>query len=389
MGSQGSIGGWLQQGFTGNFASPHDRSNAPVLFNDRSNDYRLNQLYLYSENVVQPNRNHWDFGGRVDVLLGSDARFVTVPGLEQHKDRTPKWNSETDDYGIAIPQAYVEVAAPWSGNSTLKAGHFYSVAGYETVAAPENFFYSHSYTFLYGEPFTLTGALFTTQPNDRVKLQAGYTTGWDVFDSSSDEYGILAGITLTSADEQTSFAATVISGKDITSVSAGGALVDENRNFYSLVLQHQINKHWRYVFQHDLGYQEDGKVVDNTGPSTITLDSSMWYGINQYLIHDINKDLSSALRVEWFRDDGNSRLGVPVVFNPGGPTFEGGNYVEVTGGFNWRPHRNVTIRPELRWDYSDVKGNGNAPGGDPGFRVYDDNTSSSQGTAAVDVILLY
>ena len=78
-----------------------------------------------------------------------------------------------------------------------------------------------------------------------------------------------------------------------------------------------------------------------------------------------------------------------MVFNPGGPAFEGGNYVAVTGGFNWRPHCNVTIRPELRWDYSDLKGNPTAPGGNPDFRAFDDNTSSSQGTAALDVIVHY
>ena len=210
------IGGWLEQGFTANFSSPNNRENAPVLFNDRSNDYRLNQLYFFAEKSVLPNRRKWDLGGRIDVLLGTDARFLTVPGLEQHQDRTPKWNSETDDYGIAIPQAYVNVAVPWRNGVSIKAGHFYSPAGYETAAAPENFFYSHSYTYLYGEPFTFTGALLTSQPNNRVKWQLGYTNGWDVFDSPSDEYGILAGLTLLTADQRTSLAATMTAGKDVT-----------------------------------------------------------------------------------------------------------------------------------------------------------------------------
>ncbi len=85
------IGGWLQQGFTGNFGSPQNRKNAPVLFNDRANDYRLNQLYFFAEKAVHANPSDWNLGGRIDVLLGTDARFVTVPGLERHRDRTPKW----------------------------------------------------------------------------------------------------------------------------------------------------------------------------------------------------------------------------------------------------------------------------------------------------------
>lgn len=383
------FGGWLQQGFTGNYGTPRDRMNAPVLFNDRSNDYQLNQLYLYAERAVCRDGCSWEIGGRIDAMLGTDARFLTVPGLEEHRDRTPKWNGETDEYGLAIPQAYVEIAAPWLNGVSLKAGHFYSIAGYETAAAPENFFYSHAYTYVYGEPFTFTGALFTVQPSDRVKLNIGYTNGWDVVDSTSDEYGILAGVTLTSQDQRTSLAATVHSGTDVTNFRAGGTLIDEDRHFYSLVLQHQINDCWRYVLQHDFGYQEDAEAVVNIGPRTITFSTGKWYGVNQYLIYDVSETTSAAVRVEWFRDLNNSRLGVPVVFNPGGPTLLGGNYFAVTGGLNWRPHSNVTVRPEIRWDYSDVKGNAAAPGGDPNLRVFDDNTSSSQVTAAVDVILFF
>lgn len=383
------IGGWLEQGFTGNFASPANRMNTPVLFNDRSNDYQLNQLYVYAEKAVCRDGCSWDIGGRVDALFGTDARFLTVPGLEDHRDRTPKWNGDTSEYGLAVPQAYVEVAAPYLNGVSLKAGHFYSIAGYETAAAPQNFFYSHSYTYVYGEPFTFTGALFTVHPNDQLTLNIGYTNGWDVLDSSSNEYGILAGVRWLSADRRTSLAATVHSGQDVTNFRAGGTLIDADRDFYSLVLQHQINDCWRYVLQHDFGYQEDAEVVVNIGPRTLTFDTGKWYGINQYLIYDMNETTSAALRVEWFRDQNNSRLGVPVVFNPGGPTFLGGNYVEVTAGLNWRPHTNVTIRPEIRWDYSDVRGNPAAPGGDPNLRVYNDNTSSSQVTVAVDAILLF
>jgi len=383
------LGGWVQQGVTANFGDPNDRMNSPVLFNDRANDYQLNQLYLYAERQVQNDGYGWELGGRVDVMFGSDARFLTVPGLEEHRDGTPKWNGETKQYGMAIPQAYLELAAPWLHGVSMKAGHFYSIAGYETAAAPQNYFYSHAYTFLYGEPFTHTGALFTAKPNDILTVNAGYTQGWDVLDSTSNEYGILASIKLTSPDRRTSLAATVHSGQDVTGVRSGGALIDEDRHFYSIVLQHQINNCLRYVFQHDFGYQEDGEVVVNTGPRTITFDEAKWYGINQYLIYEFDETTSAALRVEWFRDQDHSRVAVPVKFNPGGTTFLGGNYVAVTGGVNWRPNGNIIVRPEVRWDYSDLKGNAGAPGGDPTVRAFDDARHSSQVTAAVDVIMSF
>jgi len=172
-------------------------------------------------------------------------------------------------------------------------------------------------------------------------------------------------------------------------VGDGTQLIDEDRHFYSIVLQHQINDCLRYVLQHDFGYQEDGEVVVNSGPRTITFDEAKWYGINQYLIYEFDQTTSAALRVEWFRDQDHSRVAVPVKFNPGGTTFLGGNYIAVTGGVNLRPNDNVTIRPEVRWDYSDLKGNGGVPGGDPSLRAFDDARHSSQVTAAVDVIISF
>jgi len=383
------IGGWVQQGLTANFGDPNDRMNSPVLFNDRANDYQLNQLYLYAEKKLQNDGSRWEVGGRLDVLFGSDARFLTVPGLEEHHDGTPKWNGEGKQYGLAIPQAYLEFAAPWMHGASLKAGHFYSIAGYETAAAPQNFFYSHAYTYLYGEPFTHTGALFTAKPSQLLTVSAGYTKGWDVLESNSNEYGILASVKLTSPSQRTSIAATVHSGQDVTGVRSGGALIDEDRHFVSLVLQHKFNDCLRYVFQHDFGYQEDGEVVVNTVPRTITFDEAKWYGINQYLIYDIDETLSTAIRVEWFRDQDHSRLAVPVKFNPGGTTFLGGNYFALTGGVNWRPNGNITVRPEVRWDYSDLKGNAGAPGGDPNVRAFDDARHSNQITAAFDVVVVF
>ena len=58
----------------------------------------------------------------------------------------------------------------------MKLGHFYSILGYESVTAPDNFFYSHSYLFQYGEPFTFTGLLGTTKLGD-FTIQAGMTRG--------------------------------------------------------------------------------------------------------------------------------------------------------------------------------------------------------------------
>ena len=85
--------GWLAQGFTINPDDPNDRFNGPLTFNDRSNEYQLNQLYFAFENIVDRCGCDWDLGGRVDLLYGTDYFFTQAAGLETHSDGTPKWNS--------------------------------------------------------------------------------------------------------------------------------------------------------------------------------------------------------------------------------------------------------------------------------------------------------
>ena len=55
----------------------------------------------------------------------------------------------------------------WGTGLNVKAGHFYTPIGYESVPAPDNFFYTHAYTMQYGEPFTHTGLLgnYKVNPN--------------------------------------------------------------------------------------------------------------------------------------------------------------------------------------------------------------------------------
>ena len=81
-----TVQGWLSQGFTWNPDSPRNRFNFPVTFNDRSNEYQMNQFYLYAERAVDTKSCCWDFGGRVDVLYGTDYYFTEAVGLETHQN---------------------------------------------------------------------------------------------------------------------------------------------------------------------------------------------------------------------------------------------------------------------------------------------------------------
>jgi hypothetical protein len=177
-----TVGGWLNTGVTYNPAQPDDHFNGSVSFGDRANELQLNQLYLFIERKTITSDSEWDFGGRLDFVFGSDAIFTR--SLADPGDHWDAHLLHNRIYGIAFPQAYLEIAAPIGHGLHLKLGEFYTILGVESVMAPDNFFYSHSYSMQYGKPFSHVGVLASYPLVADVELKAGAVTfsplgGWD------------------------------------------------------------------------------------------------------------------------------------------------------------------------------------------------------------------
>ncbi len=354
-----TVTGWLDVGATANSDNTASRYNGPLAFNDRR-ELQVNQLYAILERQADTGGCGWDWGARVDVLFGTDYIFNQMRGWETRDDGTNKWNNHTY-YGLVTPQAYGEIAY---NRLSMKIGRFYTIMGYENTQAVNNFFYSHAYTLMYGEPFMHTGGLLTFD-GDAFTVYGGLVNGWDRFDDLSDNLSFLGGVTYTPSHQAYSLTASVISGQENTGVVG----IYTPRTAYSLVFDWHINDRLEYVFQHDLGWQED---VGGAGVN------AEWYGINQYLYYTLNECWKFGARLEWFRDDDGFRVVGGRATNPyaGGSN---GDFYALTVGANWIPSLNVIVRPEIRWDK--FNGNGTLP--------FDDNTSDDQLTAAVDVILRF
>lgn len=316
--------------------------NYPVLFNDVP-EGQFNQAYFIFNKPIDTSDRWLDWGYQVDFLYGSDARFTLATGLDDNiiTDRS------SAQYKFAIPQLYAEFGM---GDLSVIVGHFYTIIGYEVVPATGNFFYSHAYTMLYGEPFTHTGVLGSYALGDAVTIYSGITNGWDNWNDHFNRANYLGGITVTPA-ENTSLALAMTTGDTIE--------FENNVTMYSFVGSQGFGP-FTYVFQHDRGIARGGSA---------TADSAQWYGINQYLFLEQNDMLAWGMRLEWFRD----RDGVRVAAN-GVAT----NYYECTFGANVRPSDWAIIRPEVRWDWQG--------GGDP---VYALGTRTTQFTAACDFIVTY
>ncbi len=333
-------------------------------FNDRANEYMMNQLYLFAERPTETGGCGWDLGGRVDLLYGTDYRFVRTIGFDN------EWNSNL--YGLVMPQLYAEIAV---NDLKVKVGHFYTLCGYEVVPAPSNFFYSHSYSFLYGEPITHTGFLATWALDEQWSIAGGLTRGWDAWAPlDSDQFGFHGGAAWKSDDANSTLAYYLHLGPE-PGVPFNGQTIERQRFAYSFVFTQRLTERWSYVFQHDLGTQDDA----SRAPFTGTVGDATWYSICQYLFYKIDDCWSAGMRLEWFRDNNGTRV---AWFD--NLSDNRGNFWELTWGLNYKPTANITARSEIRWDWS----NAHATIGTDA-RPFDDLHEGSQFLWGNDIIVLF
>ena len=208
------LGGWNEVGYTLNANSPSTDSNFPVGFNNRSDTVQLNQLYLYSEALVGSADDTY-FLTRLDVLYGSDAVFVEVPGLERHENNRRKWNSAEDSNGLALPQFYGEVGDAILRRTLLASGAFLCAFELRRRAGARKLFL-FALLCVHGFAKNLFGALIRFNPCESETFYLGYTQGVNNLISDPARWGILWGVASRSDDRQTIYSLMFHAGNDIS-----------------------------------------------------------------------------------------------------------------------------------------------------------------------------
>lgn len=346
------VSGWLEGGIYGNQYG--NALNGPIGMRRFGDGFNADQLWLSVDKQTDTKGHGWDVGGHVDYVFGDDG-----PLTQSFGDRTWDygWNSSSR-YGSAMPQLYGEIAY---NNLKVKAGHFYTPIGYEVVQAPMNFFYSHSYSHTYGEPFTHTGALASYAANEKVTFCGGWTNGWDEGWQGADNGSTFLGGIAFTFSEKTSLAWYLSAGKIGDGTAFPGA-ASGNIYYNSVVFSHKLSDRLTYVFEHDLGTNYD----------VVGAADNQWYELNNYLLFKLNDCWALGTRLEWFQDPQGARV------NPGSL----GNYYSASVGVNYKPHANVTVRPELRYDWFDgFAGASTLP--------FNDGTKSSQLCGGLDFIFTF
>ncbi|HEY2839418.1 MAG TPA: outer membrane beta-barrel protein [Pirellulales bacterium] len=346
-----SVRGWVNGGVLGNTSNPASQFNGPYNATEVDNG-QLNQLYLITEKTLASDGS-FSLGARADVLYGSDFFLAQSSGFELRENDNPRWN-DSQYSGLALPQLYGEVG---TNETSAKIGHFYTVVGYEGVQAPTNFFYSHSYSYMFAGPFTNWGALGNRKWGN-WNLQAGMVNGWNHLSEPSNHGAFLGNLKYTGerGGWWSSFA--IITGQEQNNLANLPTVVNgyANRTRYSFLVSKNLGSRTEYVFHHWLGTQATGAPGGGT---------AMWYGIDQYVYYRLADNWRLGTRVEWFRDEDGTRVGLTQPSNPNKAPLPG-SYASWTVGVNWTPLPNVLVRPELRWDTY----NGPAKPFDDGLKTY-------------------
>jgi hypothetical protein len=364
-----SIYGWVESGFTGNVDSPRDNQNFGRVFDDRSNEFVMNQAVITAERALDP-KVGFDWGFKLQFLFGADARYIHSLGLLDHAMRSSLYQPD-------IPEVYLSLHFPivTEGGIDLKLGKFVTLEGAETIDPRTNPFYSHTYIFNFAIPFNHTGALFTLYATKWLNLVAGVTRGVNTsIDDNNDAPAFHGGIGLHLNEEKFVVSAATHIGPETPG------------NDHDLRYLNTITTTWKITDKltsiTDLNYTHD----DGADASA--------YGVAQYLTYAINDKITAKIRGELWRDaqgfyaaqfadahDPMRTLGGQTTIDP--RTVGGGRttYGALTVGLDIKPPvpkplSSLTIRPELRVDHSFSD-----------TRPFNDSSDDTIFTAAIDVIL--
>jgi len=336
--------GHIEASYTWNFDNPAKSLNIGRVFDIKHNDPEVNQTDFNIERTVDLTSHQFDIGGRLELLYGTDARFIHSSDFFSGQDFF-----HGPEYQFDIPQVYLDFGVPLGDGLRIRVGKFLF---FKQIDPNASVFYSHSFTFGAALPFTLTGVSALYNITDQLNVEGGVSRGWG--QTLTDNNGSIDGfgrIRFTPSDK-TNITLAFISGPEDTGDNS------HYRDAVDLTLTQALGDNLTFLLD---------SVYGNDAAGSLSGKNANWYGTAGYLVLKLDDHLSLAGRGEWYRDEEAFTTGVAQ------------NLYEATVGVTVTPFPSDTIasffkvRPEVRYDYSSRD-------------YFNGLTKHDQLTAAVDAI---
>jgi len=358
-----NIHGYVEGGYLYDMTVPNDVTPARSAPGDDiffagpyKNAVMLNQAdIMFERDMVNLPKGDWDFGFGVETGYGRDDYFTHSNGvLDQHN----KQGGTGNDDQLDLLQIYGQLGIPLGTGITVEAGKFLSLLGYEQIDPSQNLFYTHSYGFSYGKPFTMTGILgaYTffdpSTPTNNTTITAGVTRGWNqtLYDNNDDPDMVIQAKTKTGNFDWT------------VNLMIGPEGV--------LPYGPPDDTHWWVVPEAIAVFRiTDQLILSGDLLYGDAPDLTNWFSAAGYFQWKLDPHVSLGLRAEFYHDGHGVTTGI------GGSDV---NYWEITLGTTVVPMPDspllstFEIRPEIRFDDADQ----------PAF----DFSKRNEVTAAVDLV---
>jgi hypothetical protein len=293
---------------------------------DRFHDQvELNAAKLTLDKPVATDK--WDAGAHVDLLFGQNPAVIQSAGL----------NLGTNG---DIEQAYATVNIPAGDGKYVqfKAGKLVTLMGVEVIEDVVNPNLSEGNQFIYVENFTNTGLRMDVKPAAQVDFELALINGWDVVQDNNSNKSFMGRIGIT-PDALTTVALVGYLGNEKAAV--GGVTPSGNRYGGNLVVTRKIGSKTTINLQGDYGEEKDLPAVGET---------AKWWAAGLWAAFDVSPVLNVALRGDYMDDKDGARTSGVLGF----PVNTGQKFGSGTVTFNIKRWDSVLIRPEIRYDRSNL-----------------------------------
>jgi hypothetical protein len=323
------IYGHVEAGYTYNFDPPSSGQNAFRLFDFQDQKVLLDQLDLAIERRVDYRKNQWDVGGLVEWMWGADAGLIHANGIFDWYDGPRNPQNQFDP-----TQFYVDVTMPVLGGARLRLGKFVNLVGYESINPTADFigFYSRSFVFGSGYPFTHLGGLFTFDVTHDVTITAGITRGDEQgFKDNNDAVSFLGSVNWVINKQMALYLAN----------STGPEQPNDNSHYrttWDATFYWQPTERCKFLANGYFLYDAAGAANG---------DGGYLYSFALLASYDMCKEATFKVRGEYYRDEDGVRI------PPGTSLYEVTLGLDVTPFAHDSLGRNLIIRPEVRFDFSD------------------------------------
>jgi len=269
------------------------------------NTFQLDQAGL--QVAYQPKEG---FGALVDVIAGEDARLLHAA-------------EDGHDNSFDVRQAFLQYA---TGNLTVMAGKFVTLAGAEVINPTLNTNFSRSLLFFDSEPLTHTGVRAAYALGE-FTLTGGVNNGWN---STSTSFGSKTGelgVAWAPASKLFALSANAYFGKN--------EAFDAERTLIDIVATYNATSQLSIVLNFDWDQQQDA-LIDAAGG----LHDASWNAAALYVNYAINDQFRVSLRGEYLDDQDGFVTGAHQTLKEGTITL------------GYAPVKNFELRAEFRYDKS-------------------------------------